>query len=169
MRHIEHRFAPVASAGSVGITARAGEGKMTATLTGMAAVFFDPADPEGTTYKLYDGLVERINPQAFTRALRERQDVAGLFSHDPRLVLGRVSSGTMRLSVDKNGLRYEIDTPDTTVGRDVLEMVKRKDVAGSSFSFLVTEQRFIVGQAGESDIREILDCDVQDVGPCVFP
>ena len=67
------------------------------------------------------------SPNAFDRALAESDDVRGLFNHDPDNLLGRTSSGTMRLSVDKKGLLYETDPGDTNVGRDVVQHIKRGD------------------------------------------
>ncbi|MCT7656157.1 HK97 family phage prohead protease [Oceanimonas sp. NS1] len=59
-----------------------------------------------------------------------------LFNHDPNFVLGRTRSGTLALSVDADGLRYEIDPPDTQTVRDlVLAPLARGDITGSSFAF----------------------------------
>ncbi len=51
--------------------------------------------------------VEEIAPGAFDGVLT--QDVRGLFNHNPTYLLGRLPNGTLRLSVDARGLRYEID------------------------------------------------------------
>ncbi len=141
--------------------------------TGYAAVFFDQED-EGTTYELYPGLSERVMPGAFDRAIAEQQDVRALFNHEPDHLLGRLSAGTMRLSVDRRGLRYEIDLPDTQMGRDVAEMTRRGDLTGSSFSFRIAKQTFRYNSNPddsdpEDDIRELQDLDVIDVGPVSFP
>jgi HK97 family phage prohead protease len=84
-------------------------------VTGYAAVFHRNDDP-GTQYSLAKDFVERIAPSAFNRALADKHDARALFNHDPNHVLGRVGAGTLRLSVDNVGLRYEIDLPDTTTG-----------------------------------------------------
>jgi len=82
------------------------------------------------------GFTEEIMPGAFDRVLAdERLDVMGLFNHDQNLVLGRTRSGTMRLSADDRGLRYEIDPPASR--GDVIELIRRGDVYGSSFAFTV--------------------------------
>jgi HK97 family phage prohead protease len=73
-------------------------------IVGYGAVFYSDTDP-GTEYWLWGDVVERISPGAFDRALKERHDARGLFNHDPSNLLGRVTNGTMRLSVDRKGLK----------------------------------------------------------------
>lgn len=96
------------------------------TLKGYAAVF------DGTAR--VGGGYERIAPKAFDEVL-ERADPRALINHNPSLVLGRKSAGTLRLSVDTRGLAFEVDLPDTTYARDLRELVERGDLAGASFGF----------------------------------
>jgi HK97 family phage prohead protease len=81
------------------------------------------------------GFLEIIAPGAFDECLAANPDILGLFNHDMNNVLGRTSSGTMRVSVDEIGLRYEIDPPDTQLARDLMVSMRRKDIRGSSFGF----------------------------------
>lgn len=135
-------------------------------ITGYASVFYNPSEP-GTEFKMFDDLVERIMPGAFNRAVAEKHDARGLFNHDPSLVLGRVGNGTVRLSLDGRGLRYEIDPPDTTVGRDLVISIERGDVAGSSFAFV--PKRVVWAEENGVDVRQILDLDLYDVSPVTYP
>lgn len=138
------------------------------TLTGYAAVFNSPSHDLG-------GFVEVIRPGAFTRALREGQNVVCLHNHDPNQLLGRTASGTLRLKEDQRGLHFECDLPDTGAARDVLAVVERGDIEGCSFRFIVNRSatapgaKWIFTGAGSPDIREILDVDLLDVGPCTDP
>src|SRR5688572_25331636 len=50
---------------------------------------------------------ERPEPGAFTDAIR-LSDTRGFFNHDASRLLGRISAGTLRLTQDRHGLRYEI-------------------------------------------------------------
>jgi HK97 family phage prohead protease len=134
---------------------------------GYAAVFYNASNP-GTEYQLYEDLVERIMPGAFNRALQEKQDCRALFNHEPNFILGRVGAGTCKLSVDTIGLRYEFSAPDTQCGRDLLTSIRRGDISGSSFSFLLRKQTW-VDQKGGPVVREIRDVDLYDVGPVTFP
>src|SRR6185312_1901802 len=67
------------------------------------------------------------------------QDIRALANHDPRLLLGRngARSRTLRMREDASGLPVEIDLPDTQPGRDTAVSVRRGDMDGMSFSFLV--------------------------------
>lgn len=147
----------------VGITTR-DDG--TRVIFGYASVFWNPNDP-GTEYQLGRDLKERISRDAFARALSEQQDVRGLFNHDPSQVLGRVANGTVKLMTDDRGLRYEITPPDTQVGRDVVSLLERGDVTGSSFAFVPTKTAYEKGQ--EYNVRWIQDLQLLDVGPVVYP
>lgn len=147
----------------IGVETRADGGK---TLTGYAATFYRDGDP-GTEYKLWGDTYERIMPGAFDRAVAE-DDVRALVNHDSSQIVGRKSAGTLRLSTDSRGLKYEIDLPDTTVGRDIAESVKRGDITGSSFGFMVDEQAWRSLPDGR-EIRELVALRLLDVGPVTFP
>lgn len=140
------------------------------TVVGHAAVYFDPADP-GTRYMLWDDVEERVARGAFDRALRDRQDVRALFNHSPDYVLGRTAAGTCRLTSDDVGLRYEADAPDTQAGRDVVTLVRRGDVTGSSFGFRVVKDTVTreLRDGHAYYIRTIEDVDLYDVSPVTFP
>jgi len=139
------------------------------TISGLGAVYYDGS--EGSEYRLWDGAYERIMPGAFDRAVKE-DDVRGLFNHDANMVLGRTSSGTMQLRATSEGLRYEIEPGNTTVSQDVAEHIRRGDVSGSSFAFVVTQEEWRTETPSEDakrEIREIQEVRLYDVGPVTFP
>jgi len=144
-------------------------------LVGYAAVYYRAGNP-GTEYWLWDDLVERIMPGAFKAAVAEGDDARGLFNHDVDNLLGLRSNGTVRLSQDKTGLKYEIDLPDTTLGRDLVELVGRGDVPGSSFAFRThggVRGKVVWTEETEDgrtvDVREVHDLELADVGPVTRP
>ena len=113
------------------------------------------------------GFKERIAPGAFDTVLE--QDVRAVFNHDPSLLLGRTVADTLRLSVDGTGLAYEVDLPDTTVGRDVAELVNRGDISQSSFRFSVLKHEWSMGEDG-GEIRTITQVgQLVDVSPVTYP
>jgi hypothetical protein len=105
--------------------------------------------------------VERIAPGAFDEALKA--DVLALYNHANDNILGRKGAGTLRLSVDARGLRYEIDPPNSDIGQRVVEAVRRGDVAGASFGFAPVEQSWT--DSPGLLIRELKRVRLYDVGP----
>lgn len=148
-------------------------------IVGYASVFYREGDA-ATEYEMWAAdcygprVVERIMPTAFNRALAE-DDVRGLFNHDDSVVLGRTGAGTLRLSVDAVGLRYEIDPPDTQAARDLIQSLRRGDISGSSFGFIPrdTSRREVAGDAASGKPAEMViernDVQLFDVGPVTFP
>lgn len=118
------------------------------------------------------GFREEILPGAFDKILsrqRGRQDVVALFNHDSNIVLGRTSSGTLELSSDDKGLRYVVSPPVSRA--DVLELIQRRDVRGSSFAFTVDKsgEGFRQGDDGKA-VRQIREVSgLYDVGPVLVP
>jgi HK97 family phage prohead protease len=80
------------------------------------------------------GFRELIAPGAFTKALTA-DDVRMLMIRDPNDVLGRNRSGTLMLSEDDRGLRFEVTAPKPQWARDLHESVKRGDIDQCSFGF----------------------------------
>lgn len=142
-----------------GVELRSADGKP-GTLVGYGAVFNSWSDDLG-------GFREMIRPGAFDKTLSESLDIKSRFDHDYRTLLGRTSSKTLRLSVDDVGLRYEVDIPDTSDGRDVAELVRRGDVVGSSFEFMSVKDEFRT--EGDEVRREIHEMKLFEVGPVIDP
>ena len=129
------------------------------TIVGHAAVFNKLSENLG-------GFQERINKGAFDDVLGD--DVRAFFNHDPNHLLARSSSGTLRLSTDEEGLRYEFDVPDTTSGRDLLVSMKRGDITQSSFAFTVEDD--VWNQENGMNIRTIKKVKrLYDVSPVSIP
>ena len=117
--------------------------------------------------ELYKGLYEIIEPGAFDDVLD--QDVRALFNHDPNFVLGRTKAGTLKLSVDEDGLKYEISPPDTQVAKDLIESISRGDVSQSSFGFKVKTDS-ITEHADGTFTRSIRKVDkLFDISPVTYP
>jgi HK97 family phage prohead protease len=144
-----------------------GNGDKKPVISGYAAVFNSESRNLG-------GFVETIHENAFDEVLAENPDVIGVFNHERNLLLGRTGNGTMKLTKDPYGLRYEI-TPNenTSIGRDVIEWVKDRTVVGSSFAFAIKRDG---GDSWSTDaVRGIRKREVrsigllEDVGPVVRP
>lgn len=101
-------------------------------IRGVASVF-------GSESRDLGGFTEVIDRHAFDDALESNPDVTCLWNHNSDDLLGRTSSGTLRLWTEDDGLHYEVDPPNTTLGNDMRELLSRGDVNGSSFAFTVDD------------------------------
>ncbi len=115
------------------------------------------------------GFIERIAPGAFNNALK-KSDVRALFNHDPNIILGRTSAGTLELLEDKQGLFMRVLPPDTQLVRDmVLTPIERGDVTQQSFGFTVKSDEWadIDKHTPTRTITEV--GELFDVSAVVFP
>jgi len=142
-----------------GMELRAMDKEEKRTVRGYAATFENRSGDLG-------GFIETIDREAFSDT--DMEDVRALFNHDSNFVLGRTKSGTLRLMVDENGLAYEIDMPDTQLGRDMYESIKRGDISQSSFAFTIEDDEY--RKEGDTVFRTIKKIKkLYDVAPVTFP
>lgn len=134
------------------------EGKAT-RVGGYAALFNSESVDLG-------GFTERIAQGAFASSLSK--DIRALWNHDTNHVLARTASGTLRLNEDQRGLAFEMDLPDTTMGRDLAVLVERRDVTGMSFGFQVRNDQW--AKVGDKRwLRTLLDVDLHEISATGFP
>jgi uncharacterized protein len=120
-------------------------------LLGLAAVFNQETRIGGTR--------EVILPGAFTRSLSENPDILALADHDQTKVLGRTKSGSLRLQEGKDGLRFELDLPDTQTAKDLLALATRGDLGGCSIGFIVPKG----GSRWEGDLRVLSEVQLAEI------
>jgi HK97 family phage prohead protease len=104
------------------------------TMVGYAAVFDTPWRAAMTELHGYEETISRGAFRIALEAVRQgAADVPLLWQHDRNQVLARTGAGTLKLAEDEKGLHVEAQLPNTSLGRDVREMIARGDVAGMSF------------------------------------
>lgn len=115
--------------------------------------------------------LEEIESGFFDDVLAEKDlDVMALFNHDKNYVIGRTLSGTLRFEKTDSTLNAFIDLPDTSAGNDLYELVKRGDISGCSFTFIVEEDKWYFPDPPELEKRTLIKCKrLIDVGPVTFP
>jgi len=130
-------------------------------LRGHAAVFDQFAD--------LGQHLEQLRSTAFKRVLDDpATDVRALWNHNPDHLLGRQSSGTLRVGTDSSGLEFEVDLPDTSLGRDLQVLAERGDITGASFAFIPDEDEWSTVEGRRvrthTSVRHLLD-----VSPVTWP
>ena len=99
------------------------------SFSGYAAVFNSPSEPLP--------FIETIRQGAFSKSLRAKNNVMMLWSHDTSQPLASTRSKTMTLMEDSRGLMVDAALPQTSLGRDVAELLRSKVVDSMSFGFSV--------------------------------
>ena len=85
------------------------------------------------------GFREIIEQGAITEELIKNSDILCLMNHDiKRGVLARSyhGRGSLKLEIDEHGLHYSFDAPNTDLGDEVLEGIRRGDISKCSFAFV---------------------------------
>ncbi|WP_102191505.1 HK97 family phage prohead protease [Microbacterium aurantiacum] len=113
----------------------------------------------------FGGWQEVVKPGAATRTLAANPDVRFLINHDANLLLGRTSSGTLRLTEDSEGVLVDADMADVTYARDLAISLERRDITQMSFGFWIVSD----GWSGSlHEVREF-DFDGGDVSVVTYP
>lgn len=126
-------------------------------LAGYAAVYDSESRDLG-------GFTERIAPGAFAEVLAGDPDVHLLVNHDESRILARTRAGTLRLREDERGLAFDADLPNSPLGQDVREAVRRGDLDGASFRFTVGAESWEGERRTIRTVAELIDVTVATRG-----
>lgn len=94
---------------------------------GYAVVFNQSADLGWFT--------EEIDSHAFDNA--DMSNVYLLFNHDDNNVLAGTTNGSLQMTIDERGLKQTSNIIDTSIGEDVLKLVKNGLINKMSFAFTI--------------------------------
>lgn len=103
------------------------------TVRGGLAVPYD----EETFINLSGGIgyIERFAPGSLEDFMATKPDVMLLMHHDRHLLMARTSNDTLRLRLDRTGLRWDADAADTSYSRDAEALRRAGTLRGVSFAF----------------------------------
>ncbi len=101
---------------------RVADGANGPVLSGYAAVFNKWSEDLG-------GFREMIKPGAFKKTIAEA-DIRACINHDPNLILGRNKAGTLTLSENNLGLKYEVPLSEQSYARDLVINVGKGNISG---------------------------------------
>lgn len=110
------------------------------------------------------GFREVIEPRALEGVI-EKSDILCLLNHnEDKGVLARSNKGigSLVLEVDEKGLKYAFEAPNTALGDELLEGLRRGDITASSFAFTVGNDAWTKREDGTylrtiTNIRELFD------------
>lgn len=161
MKTLQAETTEIRSYGDLEFVRAQGDEKRLGTVRGYAAKF-------NTLSEFLDGFRERILPGAFDDVLGD--DVRALINHEG-VPLARTKSGTLSLSVDKIGLRYEFALPDTDAAHELSEALTRGDIDQSSFRFQTVRENWdFVEDEKDGLVREIRKFTrLRDISVVTFP
>lgn len=98
----------------------------------------------------------------------ERSDVFALLNHSlERGVLARSNKGkgSLSLTLDEKGLKYRFTIPDTAIGKELAENLRRGEIDSSSFGFTVEQDKWEKRDDGIWTRRIIKIAELFDVSP----
>jgi HK97 family phage prohead protease len=113
-----------------------------------------------------DKFKEIIQPGALSNSLANN-DILAFKEHNPEMLLGRKSAGTLMLEDRNDGLYVSINIPETSYGEDTLVSAMRGDLKGFSFGFNSPKARSY-SKSGEK-IREISSLNLREVSIVANP
>jgi HK97 family phage prohead protease len=97
-----------------------------------------------------------------------KDDIRFVLNHELRQLLGRTSSGTLRLGEDTNGIEVRADLPNTSYARDYAELVQRGDAGEMSFRFYDPVDSWTTGADGISE-RSLESFRLREVSALTVP
>jgi len=113
-----------------------------------------------------DKFKEMIRAGALTDSLANN-DIMAYKEHNPAMLLGRKSAGTLMLEDRNDGLYVSINIPETSYGEDTLVSAMRGDLKGFSFGFNNPKAK-TYSRSGEK-IREISSLNLREVSIVANP
>lgn len=128
-------------------------------LVGYVMVFDSESNPIGD-------FVERLDSDA---EIKYDKDVLALMDHDRTKLLGRRSAGTMTIRKDAKGVRVSIIPPDTQLGRDVVELVRRGDLKHMSVGMRVIKDQFIRDFSRNLYVRHLKGIQIREASIVTVP
>lgn len=129
------------------------------TVEGYALLFDTPSTGLPFTEVIERGALEGV---------LAKSDVFALLNHDQSrgiLARSKKGQGSLTLTVDAKGLKYRFEAPNTALGNELLENLKRGEVDSSSFAFTVEKDTWERGKDGKVKRTIHKVCEVFDVSP----
>ena len=103
------------------------------TISGRAIVFDSPSNDLG--------FVEIIHRDAISQKLIDSSNILMTYNHNPDRILARrdKGQGNLQINVRQDGVYFQFNCPNTTLGNDVLEDIRCGNLSKCSFAFTIPD------------------------------
>jgi Escherichia/Staphylococcus phage prohead protease len=148
-----------------GAALRASKSNGAMVITGRPAVYNSLSQDLG-------GFKEVLLPGCFDDSLSD-QELYAAWNHDDSQIIGRVSAGTLEVDSDRIGLTMRCTLPNSPLGQNVYESIRRGDVKQMSFGMVVIEDRWDIASDNNGqqrfERRSISKANLFEVSPVTNP
>ncbi|AJA49535.1 phage prohead protease HK97 family protein [Clostridium pasteurianum DSM 525 = ATCC 6013] len=128
----------------------------TTEIDGYIAKFDSPTE-------LFQGFYEKIDRGAFDNTLKDGHNIFLLYHHDWSKPLASTQTGTLTLSVDNVGLRFNATINDNlSYGKDAIELIKQGLISGCSFGFTCVRESNEYNANDDSIMRTLLEVELYE-------
>ena len=116
---------------------------------------------------------EVISRDAITQDLVDSSDILFTYNHDRSKVLARSrkGQGSLKTELREDGLYFSFEAPDTQLGNDTLEEIRRGDLVNCSFAFRAARDKdhYVMSRTSDgTQLRTILKIDSLHDLSCVY-
>lgn len=124
-----------------------------------------------TEVEIIPGVFEIIRPGSFSQSLNRFNELKCFINHDSAKILSTTRSNpALEITDNEESLDFRSPIPPTTYGNDLAINVKRGNISGASFSFMINDggEKFTMDEDGNYH-REITSAEIYEVGPVTNP
>ena len=113
--------------------------------------------------ELFDGFFEKIDRSAFDNTIKDGHNIFLLYHHDWSKPLASTITGTLTLSVDNIGLRFNATINDNlSYGKDAIELIRQGLISGCSFGFNCVRESNEYNSNDDSITRTLLEINLYE-------
>ncbi|WP_160684702.1 HK97 family phage prohead protease [Clostridium sp. C2-6-12] len=113
--------------------------------------------------ELFEGFYEKIDRSAFDNTLKDGHNIFLLYHHQWYKPLASTQTGTLTLSVDNIGLRFNAVINDNlSYGKDAIELIKQGLIQGCSFGFSCVRESNEYNSNDDSIMRTLLEVELYE-------
>jgi HK97 family phage prohead protease len=136
----------------------------TRKIAGTASVFDAVYDVGGMFFEVF-------RKGSFDKSLSESKNLRVLNQHRDHEPLGSHRAGTAKIWADDQGLHYYAEPPDTSYARDLMALVERGELDGSSIGFypLADKETWTQNYRDGRPLCEIHECRLLEASPVTWP